>query len=67
MGKGGIRSKEADELLGLDEPEMGVVAYPEFERHQHRPRQRRNRSLPSSAEFERRPWLPSRLPEGRQP
>ena len=30
MGKGGIRSKEADELLGLDEPEMGAVAYPEF-------------------------------------
>jgi ammonium transporter, Amt family len=30
MGKGGIRSKEADELLGLDEPEMGVRAYPEF-------------------------------------
>jgi Amt family ammonium transporter len=30
MGKGGIRSKEADELIGLDEPEMGVRAYPEF-------------------------------------
>ncbi len=30
MGKGGIRSKEADELVGLDEPEMGVLAYPEF-------------------------------------
>ena len=30
MGKGGIRSKEADELIGLDEPEMGVYAYPHF-------------------------------------
>ena len=30
MGKGGIRSKEADEIVGLDEPEMGVYAYPEF-------------------------------------
>jgi ammonium transporter, Amt family len=30
LGKGGIRSKEADELLGLDEPEMGVRAYPDF-------------------------------------
>ncbi len=29
-GKGGIRSKEADELEGLDVPEMGVLAYPEF-------------------------------------
>ena len=31
MGKGGIRSKEEDELAGLDLPEMGVHAYPEFE------------------------------------
>ena len=30
MGKGGIRSKEADEITGLDIPEMGVPAYPEF-------------------------------------
>jgi Amt family ammonium transporter len=30
LGKGGIRSKEADELLGLDEPEMGAHGYPEF-------------------------------------
>lgn len=29
-GKGGIRSKEEDELAGLDLPEMGVLAYPEF-------------------------------------
>ena len=29
-GKGGIRSKEADEIAGLDIPEMGVQAYPEF-------------------------------------
>jgi Amt family ammonium transporter len=29
-GKGGIRSKEADEIAGLDLPEMGVLAYPEF-------------------------------------
>lgn len=29
-GKGGIRSKEADEIAGLDIPEMGVHAYPEF-------------------------------------
>ena len=27
---GGIRSDEADELAGLDLPEMGVLAYPEF-------------------------------------
>ncbi|HVV35121.1 MAG TPA: ammonium transporter [Acidimicrobiales bacterium] len=27
---GGIRSKEADEIAGLDEPEMGALAYPEF-------------------------------------
>jgi ammonium transporter, Amt family len=30
MGKGGIRSKEQDELDGLDIPEMGVLAYPDF-------------------------------------
>ena len=30
MGKGGIRSKEQDELDGLDLPEMGVLAYPDF-------------------------------------
>jgi ammonium transporter, Amt family len=30
MGKGGIRSSEEDELVGLDIPEMGVYAYPEF-------------------------------------
>jgi Amt family ammonium transporter len=28
--KGGIRPTEADELAGLDLPEMGVLAYPEF-------------------------------------
>ena len=27
---GGIRSSEEDELMGLDIPEMGVQAYPEF-------------------------------------
>jgi Amt family ammonium transporter len=31
MGKGGIRSSEADEIEGLDVPEMGVSAYPEFQ------------------------------------
>jgi Amt family ammonium transporter len=30
MGKGGIRSSEEDEIAGLDIPEMGVQAYPEF-------------------------------------
>ncbi len=30
LTKGGIRSEEADELAGLDMPEMGVLAYPEF-------------------------------------
>jgi ammonium transporter, Amt family len=30
MTKGGIRSAEADEIAGLDIPEMGVLAYPEF-------------------------------------
>jgi Amt family ammonium transporter len=29
-GKGGIRSSEEDEIEGLDVPEMGVLAYPEF-------------------------------------
>ena len=29
--KGGIRSTEADEIAGLDLPEMGALAYPEFE------------------------------------
>jgi Amt family ammonium transporter len=28
--KGGIRAEEADELAGMDLPEMGVLAYPEF-------------------------------------
>lgn len=30
MGKGGIRSRAEDEIEGLDGPEMGVYAYPEF-------------------------------------
>ncbi len=30
LTKGGIRSKEEDEVMGLDIPEMGVSAYPEF-------------------------------------
>ncbi|MGE0307397.1 MAG: ammonium transporter [Acidimicrobiia bacterium] len=30
LTKGGIRSKEEDEIVGLDIPEMGVQAYPEF-------------------------------------
>ncbi len=30
LTKGGIRSSEEDELMGLDLPEMGVLAYPEF-------------------------------------
>lgn len=30
LTKGGIRSAEEDEINGLDIPEMGVVAYPEF-------------------------------------
>jgi ammonium transporter, Amt family len=29
--KGGIRPTEADEIAGLDLPEMGVLAYPEFD------------------------------------
>ena len=28
--KGGIRSEEEDELVGLDMPEMGAIAYPDF-------------------------------------
>jgi Amt family ammonium transporter len=34
LTKGGIRSEEADEIAGLDEPEMGAVAYPEFHLHE---------------------------------
>jgi ammonium transporter, Amt family len=30
LTKGGIRSAPADEAMGLDIPEMGVLAYPEF-------------------------------------
>ena len=30
LTKGGIRSDEAEEIAGLDLPEMGVLAYPEF-------------------------------------
>ena len=30
LTKGGIRSAEADEIEGLDVPEMGALAYPEF-------------------------------------
>jgi Amt family ammonium transporter len=30
MGKGGIRSAAEDEIAGLDEPEMGALAYPDF-------------------------------------
>ena len=30
LTKGGIRSTEEDEIVGLDLPEMGVLAYPEF-------------------------------------
>ena len=33
LTKGGIRSDEADELEGLDGPEMGAYAYPEFHLH----------------------------------
>lgn len=28
--KGGIRSNQEDEVAGLDLPEMGVLAYPDF-------------------------------------
>ena len=31
LTKGGIRSDELDEIVGLDLPEMGVLAYPEFD------------------------------------
>jgi Amt family ammonium transporter len=31
--KGGIRTPEDEELVGLDLPEMGVLAYPEFSGH----------------------------------
>jgi Amt family ammonium transporter len=31
LTKGGIRSTQADEIGGLDLPEMGTLAYPEFE------------------------------------
>ena len=41
MGKGGIRSSEDDELDGLDLPEMGVLAYPEFVSSHDRPEGRR--------------------------
>ena len=30
LTKGGIRSDEAEEIAGLDVPEMGVLAYPDF-------------------------------------
>ena len=30
LTKGGIRSEPEDEAQGLDLPEMGVLAYPEF-------------------------------------
>jgi Amt family ammonium transporter len=30
LTKGGIRSEDEDEIAGLDLPEMGVLAYPEF-------------------------------------
>ena len=30
LTKGGIRTDEEDEIAGLDLPEMGVLAYPEF-------------------------------------
>ena len=33
IGKGGIRSNDDDEIAGLDLPEMGVQAYPEFVRN----------------------------------
>jgi Amt family ammonium transporter len=33
LTKGGIRSDEDAELVGLDLPEMGVLAYPEFSGH----------------------------------
>ena len=30
LTKGGIRSDESEEVQGLDMPEMGVFAYPQF-------------------------------------
>jgi len=30
LTKGGIRSDKEEEIAGLDIPEMGVLAYPEF-------------------------------------
>ena len=30
LTKGGIRPAEEDEVAGMDLPEMGVLAYPEF-------------------------------------
>lgn len=33
LTKGGIRPTEEDELVGLDLPEMGVLAYPDFLGH----------------------------------
>lgn len=35
LTKGGIRSKEEDEIGGVDLPEMGVSAYPEFSLSSH--------------------------------
>jgi Amt family ammonium transporter len=35
LTSGGIRSSEADELAGLDLPEMGAMAYPEFMELEH--------------------------------
>jgi ammonia channel protein AmtB len=32
LTKGGIRPSEEDEIQGLDIPEMGVSAYPEFDK-----------------------------------
>lgn len=31
LTKGGIRPPEEEELIGLDRPELGVLAYPDFE------------------------------------
>ena len=33
LTEGGIRPTEEDELVGLDLPEMGVLAYPDFLGH----------------------------------
>jgi len=35
LTKGGIRAEEADELEGMDLPEMGVFAYPAFLPSEH--------------------------------